>query len=164
MCHNLAILRDPNAFALVSKFKCDGLDAEQACNLIRHAHLQDGAIGHDEHIWALGLQPIVKGYCCDAVALHAQLEKRRTGVSLFHLQGVLRVIIRNLAHDLLELLGQLVPGLQALYERSELEDCGGGCKNLLGVEVLPAQVKARDGLIPLRIRQVCQFDLVPLAS
>jgi len=105
MCHNLAILRDPNALALVGKLKCNGLDTEQARNLIRHAHLQDGAVRHDEHIRALSLQPTVKRGCSHAVALYAQLEKRRIGVSLFYLQGVLRVVIRNLAHDLLDLRG-----------------------------------------------------------
>jgi len=100
VAHDLVILRQPDAFALVGKLKCDRSDAEHAGNLVSHAHFKDRAVRQDQHIRLRCRQPVIERHGCLGVALEAQLVELAAGVGFFDLQGVLRVVIRDLPRDL----------------------------------------------------------------
>jgi len=105
VAHDFVVLRQPDAFALVCEFKSYSADAEKAGYLICHAHFKDCAIGQDQDVRLGCCQPVIQRHGCQGVALQAQLVELALCVSFLDLQGVLRVVVRNLPYDFLQLSG-----------------------------------------------------------
>jgi hypothetical protein len=91
MPHDLRILCQPDALALVAEFKGHVFKFQVPGNPVNHTHLLDGAIRDDDHIRFMRHQPGAGIERCFTVAFIAQLINRFLFGDVFNLQGVLGI-------------------------------------------------------------------------